>query len=78
MLSPYLRLSPYLPRAQLYCICENSGVVVEMNPDSGVIVVTSHEEPLGTSLDRNLEKQQTLKLGKGPWIWALTRTETRF
>jgi DNA-binding beta-propeller fold protein YncE len=45
---------------------EKAAQIVRYSPCGEFIVVTSHEEPLGTILDRNLEKQQKLKLGKGP------------
>jgi DNA-binding beta-propeller fold protein YncE len=44
--------------------------IVRYSPSGEFIVVTSHEEPLGTNLDRNLEKQQKIKLGKGPMDMA--------
>jgi DNA-binding beta-propeller fold protein YncE len=49
---------------------EKAAQIVRYSPNGCFVVVTSHEEPLGTILRADLNEQRTIQLGKGPMDMA--------
>ena len=49
---------------------QKAAQIVRYSPNGKFIVVTSHEEPLGTVLNADLSEQKSIQLGKGPMDMA--------
>jgi DNA-binding beta-propeller fold protein YncE len=49
---------------------EKAAQIARYSPDGKYLVVTSHDAPLGTIFDAELETQKLLQLGRGPMDMA--------